>query len=175
MDDKRLWLEIQKGDGSALRQLFDLYYKTLSIYIVQFTNNMEDAEDIAQSTFVKLWEKRNKINITTSLKSYLFRSAYNSYMDQIRKEKRKDLMIAELKYQALTATIDEDSSKEEERVNKIKEVVNDLPDKCKEILLLSKSEGLKYKEIAERLGISIKTVESQIRIAFQKIRKTFES
>tara|TARA_R110002073_G_scaffold8207_7_gene45952 strand:- start:59754 stop:60257 length:504 start_codon:yes stop_codon:yes gene_type:complete len=165
--------KVQKIDDQSLKELFDLNYRSLCSYMVQFTKDDQDAKDIAQETFIKFWEKRDKLQITSSFKSYLFRSAYNLYMDQIRKEKRNDLLLVELKYEGLLSQIEEEGSDQEEKINKVKQVVEKLPNKCKEILLLSKREGLKNKEIAIRLNISIKTVESQIRVAFQKIRRDF--
>ena len=174
MTDKVLWLKIQQGDEKAFKTLFELHYRTICLYIVQFTNDIGASEDIVQNTFIKFWTKRSTIKITSSVRSYLFRSAYNHYLDIVRKEKRKSLLLVELKYQALVSQIEEEDSTHKERINRVKEIVETLPDRCKEILLLSKSKGLKNRQIAEHLDISIKTVESQIRIAFQKIRKAFD-
>ena len=165
--------EVQEIDNQSLKELFDLYYRPLCLYIIQFTKDEQKAEDIVQDTFIKFWEKRKTIRVTSSFKAYLYRSAYNSFMDQIRKEERNDLLLVELKYEGLLSQTDIEESYHEERVKKVKEIINVLPKKCQEILLLSKREGLKNKEIASRLNISIKTVESQMRIAFQKIRKEF--
>lgn len=165
--------KVQKIDNQSLKELFDLHYSSLCLYMIQFTKDRQDAEDIAQETFIKFWEKREKLLVTSSFKSYLFRSAYNLYMDQIRKEKRNDLLLVELKYEGLLSQIEEKESDQQEKINKVKQIVEKLPDRCKEILLLSKREGLKNKEIAIRLNISIKTVESQMRLAFQKIRRDF--
>ena len=134
---------------------------------------MDDAEDIVQEVFVKLWEKRHSININSSLKSYLFKAAYNAYIDSVRKEQRSDVFLTELKYHALQFYTEEINGSEE-KMTKIKIIVDKLPQKCKQIFLLSKSGGLKNKEIANSLSISIKTVESQMRIAFQKIRNEFK-
>ena len=170
---KILWKRIQKDNKQAFSSLFNSSYKMLCIYIVQFTKNMDDAEDIVQEVFVNIWSKRHSIIIHSSLKSYLYRAAYNGYVDRIRKEHRKDLFLIELKHQALQPQL-EDENNSEEKVYKLKIIVEQLPKKCKQIFLLSKSEGLKNKEIAENLNISIKTVESQMRIAFQKIRSEFK-
>lgn len=173
MSDKTIWKRIQNDDNQALKEAFELHYKVLCLYIVQYTKNMQSAEDIVQSTFISFWEKRKKIQIKTSLKAYLFRSAYHLYIDQVKKEKRNDLLLLELQYNGMLNEIMEDESIQQEKINRVKELINSLPEKCKEILLLSKYQRLKNKEIASKLNISIKTVESQIRIAFQKIRKEY--
>ncbi|WP_299766722.1 sigma-70 family RNA polymerase sigma factor [uncultured Dokdonia sp.] len=173
MNDKLLWQLIQKDDHLALKKVFELYYKIMCSYILQFTNDVNDTEDIVQTAFIKLWEKRHKIHITTSLKSYLFQTAYHLFIDETKKQNRKVSMLEKMKYEIITSYIEEDKEVSIERSKKIRKLINDLPDKCKEILLLSKEKGLKNKEIAVELNISIKTVESQIRIAFQKIRNNF--
>lgn len=174
LDDKILWSRIQLGDHNALKVLFDLYYRPLCSYALQFTHNMLDAEDLVQNEFVKLWVRRSELSIHTSVKSYLYKSVYHGYLQKIRKDKKKDKLLDSLKYEALSYLLEEDNSEFIQKTERIKEAVKNLPDRCKEILLLSKKEGYKNREIAEKLGISIKTVESQIRIAFKKIREALE-
>lgn len=173
MSDKLLWNQIKNDNHKAFKKAFDLYYDILCSYIIQFTYSKDEAEDIVQSTYIKLWEKRRKLTIKTSLKSYLFRSAYHLFIDQYKKGQRQASVLEKLKYEIVVSTIQEDKVENEKRSKKMRDLVNELPEKCKEILLLSKEKGLKNKEIALELDISIKTVESQIRIAFQKIRNSF--
>ncbi|HHC81059.1 MAG TPA: RNA polymerase sigma-70 factor [Flavobacteriia bacterium] len=171
MDENTLWNKVQKNDTQAFKKIFGLYYTSLCTYILQFTNDRTNAEDIVQDTFIKLWDKRNTIQINTSLKSYLFRSAHNAYVDTFRKRKQHESLLEKLKYDALISQLDENNFIHHQKIEKIKVVIETLPKRCKEILLLSKQKGLKNKEIATILGISIKTVEAQLSIAFQKIRK----
>jgi RNA polymerase sigma-70 factor (ECF subfamily) len=173
MNEKTIWKRIQNDDNKAFKEVFDLHYKVLCLYVVQFTKNMQEAEDIVQNVFIALWEKRKKIQISTSIRSYLFRCSYNLFIDQTKKEKRNDLFLLELEYNGMLNQIENNDFDQQQKIIKIKSCINNLPEKCKEILLLSKFERLKNKEIASKLDISIKTVESQIRIAFQKIRKDF--
>lgn len=173
MNDKFLWDRIQKDDHLAFKKAFELYYKVICSYILQFTHDMDETEDVVQTTFIKLWEKRHKINVNTSLKSYLFKTAYRVFIDQSKKRKREVSTLEKIKYDILISHIEEHKEVSKQRSKKVRALVNDLPERCKEILLLSKEEGLKNREIAIKLNISIKTVESQIRIAFQKIRNNF--
>lgn len=172
--EDEIWERIREDDDSALRVLFDQYYKPLCIYALQFSSSLPDAEDFVQGVFVTLWSKRNEIKIQTSLKSYLYKSVFNSCMQNKRREKKIEESLELLKWYILQEQIEEGGALLPHRIDRMKCLVDALPDRCKEILLLSKREGYKNKEIAEKLGISIKTVESQISIAFKKIRLGFK-
>ena len=175
MNEKVLWELIKQNDNKALQMLFDLHYKSMCYYAIQFVKQMPEAEDIVQSVFIKLWTKRDSITINTSLKSYLYRSVYNNYIDEFRKGKQKEKYLESLKYDTLTEHIAvEDSLELQEKIDKIKILVDTLSPRCKEVLLLSKHEGYKHREIAEKLEISVKTVESLMSTAFKKIRDGFE-
>ncbi|NNE77766.1 MAG: RNA polymerase sigma-70 factor [Pricia sp.] len=173
-EDIDIWERIRQDDESALRVLFDQYYNPLCIYALQFSSSLPDAEDFVQGVYVTLWSKRNEIKIQTSLKSYLYKSVFNSCMQEKRKDQKLEKSLELLKWENLQEQIEEDGALLPQRIEKIKCLVDALPDRCKEILLLSKREGYKNKEIAEKLGISIKTVESQISIAYKKIRLGFK-
>lgn len=173
MDDRLLWKKIQSNDHLAFKSLFNLHYKMLCSNILQYTHSMPEAEDIVQDVFIKLWIKRKTIIIKTSLKAYLFRSTYNAFMDKYRKQKTKNNLIESLKYDGLLASLEEDDSEFKLKAERVKKIIETLPKRCKEILLLSKQEGYKNKEISKILKISIKTVESQLSIAYKKIRKDF--
>tara|TARA_R110002050_G_scaffold289068_1_gene441468 strand:- start:25074 stop:25664 length:591 start_codon:yes stop_codon:yes gene_type:complete len=173
MEEKILWKRIQKSDNNAVKELFDLHYRPLCSYAFQFTGLMEDAEDIVQNEFIKLWTRRSELRIHTSLKAYLYKSVYNAFLHQTRKVKKQDDFLVALKYEAMSYRVDEDDTVFLEKIERIKGLLDLLPDKCREILLLSKRDGYRNREIADKLGISIKTVESQISIAFKKIRNGF--
>lgn len=173
MNDKVLWEQIQNGDNLSFKKVFELHYELLYSYVIQFTNDKSQAEDIVQNTFVVLWIKRETITINTSLKAYLFKTAYNAYCDTHRKQKKNDKLLEALKYESFLSQIEVDDNLFNQKKQRIKNLVDKLPKRCKEILLLSKQESLKQKEIAKKLNISIKTVEAQLRIAFKKIREDF--
>ena len=175
MTEQRAILALKKGDKKAFRFLFNLFYDRLVAYIITFTNNKMHAEDVVQQTFVDLWEDRNKLNDIRFPKSYLFSMAYYRYIDSIRKEKKKNEYIGDLWNTALRDRIEDDTEENLKiRIKRLNVIIETLPPKCKEIITMSKLQGYKYSEIAEILGISIKTVEAQMRVAFVKIRKAFE-
>lgn len=165
---------LKKGDKLAFKQLFEKYYNRLVAYITSYTHDKDQSEDIVQQTFINLWDDKLKLDENKSPKAYLYSIAYNRYIDSIKSAKRRQKLINQVWERALRERIEEDTETLQKRTQKIKQVIDSLPPKCKEILLMNKVQGIKYKEIAEQLGISVKTVESQMRIAFTKIRKTFE-
>ncbi|SDM41870.1 RNA polymerase sigma-70 factor [Kriegella aquimaris] len=173
MDEEGIWARIQQSDSHALKILFDQQYRPLCVYALQFAQCLPDAEDIVQGVFIKLWTKREELDIKTSIKAYLYKSVFNACMQNVRRDKKTEGTLDFIKHKVLQEQTQEDDSELLEKIEKIKILVDSLPDRCKEILLLSKKEGYKNKEIADKLGISIKTVESQMRIAFKKIRKGF--
>jgi RNA polymerase sigma-19 factor, ECF subfamily len=174
MNEKTLYNQIKQDNAKALERLFNLHYKPLCTYVVQFTKSMPEAEDIVQSIFVRLWASRETLTIVASPKAYLYRSAHNAYIDKFRKSKKEITVLETLKYEALSNQLEEDDTLLQQRITKTKKLINGLPKRCKEIVLLSKQEGYKNREIAEKLGISIKTVEAQLAVAFKKIRDGFE-
>jgi len=165
---------IIKGNALAFKTFFEQYYLPLVAYMTTFTNDRHLSEDLVQQAFITLWNRRSSLNVNKSTKSFLYTIAYNAYVDHYRKQKRQDTFFDGLRLQALQEGIPEETELMEARIAKLKTIVEQLPPRCKEILELNKLDGLSYKDIAEKLGISLKTVESQMRIAYQKIRKGFE-
>lgn len=130
---------------------------------------MDEAEDIVQELFVNYWNNREKIKITVSLKSYLYQATKNSYLNLLRHKKVRERYadrittqkIRHNSYSALEA---------EELTRIVKETLNNLPNRCKKVFMMSRMDGLKYKEISEQLSISIKTVEADMGKALREIR-----
>ena len=174
MNEIETVIALKNGDQSAFKYLFETYYDRLVAYIIMYTHDKMQSEDIVQHAFINLWKKRQKLDETRSPKSYLYAIAYNRYIDTVHDKKKQDKIIGQIWERALIDRIEEDTDALESRIQKMQQVIDSLPVKCKEILVLNKTQGLKYKEIAEQMGISIKTVESQMRIAFIKIREAFK-
>lgn len=162
-----IWFKlIQQDKEEGLRFLFDKYYTALCRYVHTLINDETASEDIVQGVFIYLWENRNKIEITTSAKTYLYAAVKNKSYNYIRDNKRFVPLSPDI-----DVSVYEELSVETEDIHRlIREAVESLPEKCKDIFRLSRNEGLSYKEIATRKGISTKTVESQIHLAIKKIR-----
>ena len=174
MTDYKLLSQIKDDNSVAFQQFYNKYYQRLLSFIVTFTNNRDQAKDIVQEAFVVLWTNRKKLDTSKSPKSYIFLIAKNIFIDNYRKEKRDNQFIIELKEVALRERIEDNSQATKDRIEKMNSFIEALPEKCRVILKMNKIEGLKYQEIADHLNISLKTVESQMRIAFQKIREQFK-
>ena len=132
------------------------------------------AEDIVQNVFLKLWQKRDKLNTKFSIKGFLYRSIYNEFIDQYRK--KTNLTIVEEQYinKLKTIATDELSDKTANLIALVKKEIQNLPPKCKQMFLLSKKEGLTNVEIAEYLNVTTKAVERQMTVAFSFIRKKLD-
>ena len=174
MSNEELVAAIQQTDSAAFKFLFNQYYSPLVGYITTFTQNQQQSEDIVQHSFITLWQKRDRLLKDTSPKNYLYTIAYNQYIDLYRKAIRKNDFLEELQIENLRNRIEEDQEFLNNRIARLRKIIERLPPRCKEILYISRQRGMEYIEIAEQLNISPRTVEEQVRIAFKKIRKSFE-
>ncbi|MCK0131324.1 sigma-70 family RNA polymerase sigma factor [Flavobacteriaceae bacterium F08102] len=164
---------IKKGDQKAFKVIHDLNYVKLTAYINGFTKNEFETEDILQETFIKLWNSRDKIDVIKNINSYLYKTAYYTYIDKYRKEKKELSTLDSWKYKRLIEAIEEDDEINKKRIKKLKLAIEKLPARCKEVFILCKYENLTYKQIANRLEISPKTVQAQMGKAYSIIREKF--
>ncbi len=164
-----IFKKIKKGNEEAIDYIFNTYYTSLCIFANKYVENIDVAEDIVQELFIKIWEKREQLNINTSLKSYLFQSVNNSCLNHLKHLKIRDNYKKQINY-CKTDEFNNDILVEEELNLRIYNSIESLPKKCKIIFKLSRFKGLKHKEIAENLSISIKTVKVQIGKALKILR-----
>jgi RNA polymerase sigma-70 factor, ECF subfamily len=170
-EDNILFRKIKNDDKKAFEILFRRYYNQLCLYGMHLINNKVAAEEIVQNFFVGLWEKRNQLTIETSVKNYLFRSIKNHCLNYIQHHKIKKQYRQEIFTEAHSKIPDETHFIEPGLSQKIEESIQSLPEKRRNIFRLSREEGLKYREIAEKLNISIKTVETQMGLAIKTLRE----
>ncbi|WP_317171577.1 RNA polymerase sigma-70 factor [Spirosoma profusum] len=162
---------IRAGSERDFEAVFRQHYASLCRYARQLLPDADDAEEEVQAMFLALWEKRNGLIITVSLKSYLFRAVHNRCLNRlkhaaVRNEHREYVeyrgeVMADSPAQALIG---------DELANQLQRAIQKLPEQCRLAFTLSRFEELTYNEIAERLGISIKTVENQIGKALRILR-----
>lgn len=170
-NDKTLKNELQKGNHQALAYLMDTYHKSLCLYAFSLSNDYDNAKDIVQNVFIKLWDDRDKIQSIKSIKRFLNKSVYNGFIDQWRKDKR--MLSIEIKhFKALEQVIEDENDDLKMQIELVNQAIENLPLKCKETFLLSRKEGLTNIEIAEYMNVSRRTVETQINKAFRILRKS---
>lgn len=161
--------ELKNGKESAYSFLVETYNQKLCLYALSLANDKDIAEDIVQNVFIKTWEKRNKLKPELSIKSYLYKSVYNEFIDQNRK--MQSVTALEKKYiEELDSLMEIDEDRMEKLLLLVRQEIEKLPPKCKRIFSMSKEEGLSNIEISERLNISLKTVEAHITKGFMRIR-----
>lgn len=161
----------QPYDDQAFEQLFKTHFKALHAYANVILKDEDDAEEIVQNMFLKFWEKRDLLNVQTSLKAYLYKCVYHDSLNFLKhqhiKTKYQDFAI-----HTMNAAHPPASSKVEitELENSIGLALNELPEQCRTIFQMSRFEELKYREIADRLGLSVKTIENQMGKALRILR-----
>jgi RNA polymerase sigma-70 factor (ECF subfamily) len=140
------------------------------VYANSLVNDHSQAEDIVQNVFIRTWVKREKLHPDYSIKSYLYKSIFNEFIDQYRRQ--QSVSILEKKYiEALDAIVEEDQAVFEQLLGLVQKEIQTLPPKCRKIFQLSKQDGLSNIEISEHLNISIKTVEAHMTKAFRILRE----
>jgi len=164
----------------SFSELYLMYYPKLVRFAKEFVVLEEDAENITQDVFTDLWERRDAIDHIENVNAYLFRLVRNRCLDYL-KHKVFEQKYAEnvqasfeielnLKLQSLNRFDVSDISEGNETERLVRDAINSLPKRCRDIFLLSRMKGLKYREISEKLGISVNTVECQMGIALKKLR-----
>lgn len=165
---------ILKDGGKAFEFFFTKHNNLLIGYVTALTRDRDVAEDITQQAFINLWSRLNTIPADTNLKQYLFKIAKNLYIDHYRKQKTKTDAYANLTTEALADQVEEENTHLQKRIKLMLSIIEMLPNRCQEVLRLTKLEGLTYQEVADRLDISVKTVDSQLQLAYKRIKKKFD-
>ena len=157
-------------DKQGLESLFREYFAPLNMFARKYVNDVDASKEIVQDVFVNLWNKRDAVDMNTPMKSYLFTSVRNRCLNYIRD--RKKIVQAPLESLDLSQYLESrDFLEEEETLAGINRAFDSLPDKCRRIFMMSRFDGKKYREIAEELGISVKTVETQMSRGLKQLRE----
>lgn len=178
--ENKILKELDLNDKETFQFIFNKYYLGLYYFAKKITGNKENAEEAIQNTFLKLWEKPEMLNIERSLDSYLYKAVYNNCINLLKKLQIKEKYTNNYKQKIADATdfyyLSEENGQAvliaDELHEKIESSISKLPEQCKKIFNLSRKEGLKNKEIAIKLGISMNTVTKQISIALARLRKS---
>lgn len=168
------WLAaLRVGDEGALRWIFDRYYPLLLSDIHRIVPDEDNCQDIAQEVFVELWRKRAELDIHTSLRAYLRRAAVNKALNFVKTNRRYVLDDSDALSNAADFSARDISRKIEQEAieTALYAAIDALPEKCRIVFSLSRFEHKSHREIADQLGISVKTIENQITKAMKILRE----
>lgn len=165
--------ELKDGDEFYFRQVFDEYHQKLYFFILYKTKSEYIAEEIVQMAFTKLWQSRHTLQEEYTVSTQLFRMATTLLIDFLRKNNDRDAVTARLDVPTMEKGIDSTTEKMRgaELQKRISEAVNDLPPVRKKVFEMSREQGMSYREIAQTLCVSSKTVETHIYKALKQIKK----
>lgn len=170
MDDRALLERLRAGDQDAFDAIFRAHYAHLVGFAQGVLHDRAAAEDSAQDVMLELWRRRTEITIHESLRAYLLRATRNRSLNQIRHAKVKRNAEPQLVGEESVSATGTGKLVATELRDALTEAVAELPPACREVFQLSRSQGLRYAEIASTLGISVKTVESQMGKALRHLR-----
>lgn len=170
-DEKELQAQLAQGSEEAFRTIFNRYRGKLYHYILKIAGSGEAAEDAVHDVFLKLWTRREQLAGIDNLNAYLYRMAHNHAVTGFRRMAKETLVLAELRQESVPALALADPLTQKEIRAFIDEAVAKLSPRQKKIFLLSRYDGLKHKEIAGELGLSIHTVRSHLQEAVKALRE----
>lgn len=153
---------------SVMEEAFRHYYRPLNLYALHYLQDTDGTEDVVQECLVMLWEKLNAGVVVADPKAYLYKMVRNRCIDRLRQDRPEALGVQPSDLEETLS--DEECRERSEMEARLWTAIDKLPEKCREALLLSKRDGLKYQEIARRMGISVNTVENHISKALKLLR-----
>lgn len=169
LQDQSITALIAARDEAAFEQVFKQYYKNLHAYACSFLNDPDEAEERVQQVFFKIWERAEHLQFQGSIAAYLYRAVHNECLNFQKHEKIKTAHRLHVVHRMQNEThTDKPMNKELEQ--QFREALNELPEQCRTVFQLSRFEELKYREIADRLDISVKTVENHMGKALKLLR-----
>lgn len=168
-------LALKEGDLVAFNHLFDRYGKRLFHFSIGYLKSAENAEEIVQEVFMRIWENRLELSAQKSIEAYLFTIARNGILNTIRKSKSEQAYLNYTKINSGKSVLLDEELNFNELEEAYNQVIEQLSPRRKEIFLLSKAQSFSNVEIAKKMNISVKTVENQMTSAISEIRKNLRS
>ena len=172
MDSDDIFIGLKRRDEAALSVLFDTYYEKMYLFAEKYIYDSDKAHDIVQDVFLKIWENAERLELTSSIQHYLFASVRNgclNYLKSLQIEDRNNRKYAEAYIESQNVDMVDD----EELLARVRQVLDELPEKCREVCLLRFVEGYKYAEIAARLDMNENTVKAQLHRGMERLKQAF--
>jgi len=171
LENESIGTLLAQRDEAAFEQMFKTHFKRLHAYAFTILRDEIQAEEMVQQVFFKLWERNDNLSLTGSISSYLYRAVHNESLNYIKHQKVRSNHQLNVAY-SMKNEVEHPAKKimASELEKKIHSALNELPEQCRTIFQMSRFDELKYREIADKLGISIKTVESQMSKALRLLR-----
>ena len=172
MDSDDIFIGLKRRDEAALSVLFDTYYEKLYLFAEKYIYDSDKAHDIVQDVFLKIWENAERLELTSSIQHYLFASVRNgclNYLKSLQIEDRNNRKYAEAYIESQNVDMVDD----EELLARVRQVLDELPEKCREVCLLRFVDGYKYAEIAARLDMNENTVKAQLHRGMERLKQAF--
>lgn len=167
-EEELTWRSIQQKDGQTFETYYKDHYKYFFLAACNYLKDAGLAQEIVNDVFMKLWEDANTIHIETSLKSYIYRAVINRSLNALDKNKRDRQHQKELSRRP-EETFEMKEMEDNELKIRLYKAIDELPEQCQKVFRMSRFEELKQQEIADQLGISIKTVKNHITLALKKL------
>ncbi|KPL13103.1 MAG: hypothetical protein AMS26_15540 [Bacteroides sp. SM23_62] len=170
LHEKLLIRELQRGNAKAFELLYKQYHARLFNFSLKIIRNKQDAEGMVQEVFIAVWENREKLDESKSFSGFIFSIAKNKALNRIKQNLSRKVYLEymQMENQIQNDTVSDIESRE--LMDYLLKTIQELPDKTKQIFLLSRNEGLTYKQIASRLDVTENVVDHEIRKALKYIR-----
>ena len=169
--DEQIARLLSNKDEATFERVFKTHYKSLHAYAFTMLKDEDEAEEMVQQVFFKLWERSENLSFSSSIPAYLYRAVHNESLNFLKHQKVKAGHQMHVAY-SMKNTSEQAHGKltGKELEQKFREALNELPEQCRTVFQLSRFEDLKYKDIAEKLDISVKTVENHMVKALKILR-----
>ena len=169
--DEQMAVLLSKRDEAAFEQVFKTHYKNLHAYAFTMLKDDDEAEEMVQQVFFKLWERSENLSFSGPIAAYLYRAVHNESLNFLKHQKVKAGHQLHVAHSMKNKTEHgQGKMMRKELENKFREALNELPEQCRTVFQLSRFEDMKYKEIADKLDISVKTVENHMGKALKLLR-----
>lgn len=175
VDETKIIQFLKQGQEGCMRMIFDAWYQPLCIYALKFNLSFEDAEDIVQELLITFWEQKRKTTFEGSLRAYLFGAVQKACLNRLKSSGR--FILEDIGDYSNRLFSEADRLNDEEAVmrrNKLKAGIDGLPAKAREVFVAIVLENLQYKEVAEKLNISVNTVKTQYARALKQLRGSLD-